>query len=356
MTTFRSARALRRGALALTLGLGLVASACAPEPTPPTPNQAAAHNAGVWMNAQFTAGHAFPGPFGGESAVSAAEAIADLDALGVGQAQQADRLARLEADTPTAITDGTNDVPGNLARIILAVVATGGNPRAFAGLDLVARLEATVGVDGRFGAQSPLYDGVYRQGLALAALSVVTPRPASITPGAGQSLADLPAVAWLADQQCADGSWMAYRADTSAPCVEDPATWTYKDSNAAAMATLGLTAIGATAPVDPTTWFQSVRGTDGGWGAFPPASTTPSDADSTGLVIAALEALGHVPDDTAYAKLRSFQILEPAPVADRGAFVYQWPWDASPAVPSIMAMFDSVTALFDETWPQALVP
>jgi len=182
MTTFRSARALRRGALALTLGLGLVASACAPEPTPPTPNQAAAHNAGVWMNAQFTAGHAFPGPFGGESAVSAAEAIADLDALGVGQAQQADRLARLEADTPAAITDGTNDVPGNLARIILAVVATGGNPRAFAGLDLVARLEATVGVDGRFGAQSPLYDGVYRQGLALAALSVVTPRPASITP------------------------------------------------------------------------------------------------------------------------------------------------------------------------------
>jgi len=73
-------------------------------------------------------------------------------------------------------------------------------------------------------------------------------------------------------------------------------------------------------------------------------------------VIAALEALGHVPDDTAYAKLRSFQILEPAPVADRGAFVYQWPWDASPAVPSIMATFDSVTALFDETWPQALVP
>ena len=47
MTTFRPARALRRGALALTLGLGLVASACAPEPTPPTPNQAAAHNAGV---------------------------------------------------------------------------------------------------------------------------------------------------------------------------------------------------------------------------------------------------------------------------------------------------------------------
>jgi len=251
MTTFRSARALRRGALALTLGLGLVASACAPEPTPPTPNQAAAHNAGVWMNAQFTAGHAFPGPFGGESAVSAAEAIADLGALSVGQAQQADRLARLEADTPAAITDGTNDVPGNLARIILAVVATGGDPHDFAGLDLVARLESTIGADGRFGAQSPLYDGVYRQGLALAALSVVTPRPTSITPGAGQSLADLPAVAWLADQQCSDGSWMAYRADTSAPCVEDPATWTYKDSNAAAMATLGLTAIGATAPVDP---------------------------------------------------------------------------------------------------------
>ena len=85
MTTFRSARALRRGALAPTLGLGLVASACARSP-PPTPNRAAAHNAGVWMNAQFTAGHAFPGPFGGERTVGAAEAIADLDALSVGQA------------------------------------------------------------------------------------------------------------------------------------------------------------------------------------------------------------------------------------------------------------------------------
>ena len=107
-------------------------------------------------------------------------------------------------------------------------------------------------------------------------------------------------------------------------------TW---DSNAAAMATLGLTAIGATAPVDPTTWFQSVRGTDGGWA--PSRRRRPrrrTRLDRSGDRRAG--GPGHVPDDTAYATLRSFQISSPLTVADQ-AFVYQWPWDASPAVPSM---------------------
>jgi hypothetical protein len=145
---------------------------------------------------------------------------------------------------------------------------------------------------------------------------------------------------------------MAFRSDTTTPCVEDPATWTYKDSNGSAMAALGLTAVGATAPLDPTTWFMSVRGNDGGWGAFPAGATTASDADSTGLVIAALEALGHAPDESAYASLRSFQLGDAAPAAGRGAFFFQ-PTNPSP---NTYATLDAVTALFDQTWPQALVP
>ncbi|UDY36174.1 hypothetical protein [Dermatobacter hominis] len=362
MTTTPSRRALRRVAVVLTASLAVLAAACVPEApaptttttTPASPEQVARQQAAAWLDAQFTEDHWFPGPFNSAQpdAANAAQAIADLHVLGVGAGDEAARLARLEADTPGAIDDGTGGVAGVLARIILAVVATGGDPRDFAGTDLVARLEGTIQADGRFGVQSPLYDGAYRQGLALAALSTVTPRPASITPAAGGSIEDLPAVAWLIDQQCADGAWMAFRADTSTDCVEDPASWTYKDSNGAAMAALGLVAVGATAPVDPTAWLLSVRGTDGGWGAFPPGPSTPSDANSTALVIAALEALGETPDAAALEALRSFQLGASAPAAAQGAFFYQ-SWDTSP---SSLATLDAVAALLDEPWPQALVP
>jgi len=309
--------------------------------------------AGTWLDRQFSVQHWFPGfdpslP----DPVNASQAVANLAALDLGGASQSDRLARLVADMPSATNDGTGDIPGTLARYILAVVATGGDPRSFGGSDLVARLEATIQPDGLFGVQYPGFDGAYRQGVSLAALSLVSPRPASIKPADGQTIEDVPAVAWLLDQQCDDGSWMAFRSDTSTACVEDPNTWTYKDSNGSAMAVLGLSAVGATAPVDPASWFASVRGNDGGWGAFPAGATTTSDADSTGLVIAALESLGDAPDESAYAVLRSFQLGASAPAADQGAFT----WMLTPAAPNAYATLDAMTALFDETWPQALVP
>jgi hypothetical protein len=362
MTTTPTRRTLRRATVVLAASLAVLAAACVPEapaPTttttaPPSGNELSLQQAATWLDAQFTAAHWFPGPFNSTvpDAANAAQAIADLHVLGVGADDEAARIARLVADTPAAINDGTGDVAGTIARIILAIVATGGDPRDVGGIDLVARLEGTIQPDGRFGVQSPLYDGSYRQGLALAALSVVTPRPASISPGPGQAIEELPAVAWLIDQQCADGAWMAFRADTGTDCVEDPGSWTYKDSNGAAMAVLGLVAVGATPPVDPAPWFLSVRGDDDGWGAFPPGPTTPSDANSTALVIAALEALGQTPDDAAYDALRSFQLGASAPAADQGAFFYQ-SWDLSP---SSLATLDAVAALLAEPWPQALVP
>lgn len=350
MNTNRS-RTMRRWGAVTVAAVALVLASCAPGPA--TPNQAALQSAGTWLDSQFTAQNWFPGfnP-ANPDAVNAAQAVANLAALGIGPQSQSARLSRLADDMTTAMNDGTADVPGTIARYILAIVATGGNPRSVGGADLVDRLEATIQPDGRFGAQYPGFDGAYRQGVSLAALSVVSPRPVSITPGPGQTIADLPAVAWLLDQQCDDGSWMAFRSDTEAPCVEDPDTWTYKDSNGSAMAVLGLSAVGATAPADPANWFDSVRGDDGGWGAFPAGPTTVSDADSTGLVIAALESLGDAPDESAYTALRSFQLGSSAPAADQGAFTWQL---AAPA-PNAYATLDAMAALFDETWPQSLVP
>jgi hypothetical protein len=94
-----------------------------------------------------------------------------------------------------------------------------------------------------------------------------------------------------------------------------------------------------------------VRGDDGGWGAGPAGPTTESDANSTGLVIAAIEATGVSPSESAYAALRSLQLGASAPAADRGAFR----WKSSLPGTNRLATLDAMSALFDEVWPAALL-
>lgn len=367
MTTTTTRNRPRRRIAAVVTGViasvGLASTACVPDPgappatttstVPSTANQASLDAAATWVLSQFDATGRMPGwspeyPDTGNAVLG----VANLAALHKGAATASERLDALEADFETYADEGAGDRPGALARVIMAVVASGGDPRSFGGTDLVARLEATLQPNGLFGAQSPAFDGAFRQGLALSALSIVTPRPASITPGPSQTIADVPTVKWLLDQQCDDGSWLMYRASTIGDCVENPAMWTFKDSNGSALATLGLSAVGATAPVDPEDWFTAVRGDDGGWGTSPAGATTVSDADSTGLVIAALEALGQAPDETAYQALRSFQLGASAPLDEQGAFV--WRLDVPGA--NRLATMDAMTALFDEVWPGALAP
>lgn len=340
--------------LPLLVGLALVAGACTqPAPTQPSPRQQSLDRATDWLLAQFDASGALPNewdpaqPDIGHGVLAAA----DLAALGKGAARAPARLANLEANYEDYVDEGAGDRPGALARVIMAAVAGGADPRDFGGSDLVARLEATLQPSGRFGAQSAAFDGAFRQGLALAALSIVTPRPASITPGPGQTIDDLPAVSWLQDQQCDDGSWLMFRASTVTDCMENPAMWTYKDSNGTALAILGLEAVGADADVSPLGWINAVRGNDGGWGTSPSGPTQISDADSTGLVIAALKALGVTPDAAAYTALIAFQLGVSAPVADRGAFVWQLPSTS----PNRLATLDGIVGLFNGVWPAVLI-
>lgn len=321
-------------------------------PTEPTADQRSAAAAAQWLLTQFEAdGHM---PFAGAPTVydagNAVLAITDLAALGVGDDSLAVRLDEFEEHMEDYIDQGAGDRAGALARVIMLAVAVGEDPRSFGGSDLVARLEATQQASGLYGAQHAGFDGSFRQGLALAALSLVTPPPASITPGPGQHIQDVAGVAWLIDQQCSDGSWMMFRASTTGPCVENPAMWVFKDSNGSALATLGLSAVGADADVDPSLWFDAVRGDDGGWGTGPAGAATESDADSTGLVIAALESLDDPPAESAYEALRSFQMGDSAPVVDRGSFT----WLRSNVAPNRLSTLDAMAALFDRTWPAAL--
>ena len=136
---------------------------------------------------------------------------------------------------------------------------------------VAAAAPSTIGL---FGAQNPTYDGVYRQSLAILGLVATGHTP------------NAPAIAWLLAQQCSDGSFTAYRANTSAACT--PAS---EDENATAAAIQALVALGkptATA-VAALKHFQLP---DGGFydnTAFGPAA---SDANSTGLALSALVAAG----------------------------------------------------------------
>jgi hypothetical protein len=164
---------------------------------------------------------------------------------------------------------------------------------------------------GLYGAGDPTYDGVWRQSYALLALktSGVTPAPA--------------AVSWLTGQQCADGGFPSYRADTAKAC--DPKL---EDTNATGIAVQALAALGGQDAVTAkaVTWLTGVQNADGGWSYNPGAA---SDPDSTGVVIGAFTATGKDPaavrrsgGGTAYDALRGFQFGCEAKAADRGAYGY----------------------------------
>jgi hypothetical protein len=361
-----SRRAPGRLALALVV-VALASALVACTPAPPSRQGTARNAAAGWLAAQFEPGGLIPSPYDpAQSAFSdSAAAIASLEAIdraeAVTDAAYADLLGRIDE----YVVDGSGaDRPGALARLIIAVVSKGGDARDAAGVDLVARLEATLltggSATGRFGVQDPTYDGVFRQGLALAALSLVSPLPAAVDPGAG-AVEDLPAVAWLLDQQCdsgpAVGGWMSHRSDLSTPCGFDPITWVDVDSNASALAAIGLRAVGADMPADPLAFLLGSRTAEGGW-SYNASPTGTTDPDSTGLAMAALESLGSTPDADAVDALLGFQLTAadaPTP-ADRGAFWYPPFLPSDPHVPNLLATNDALVALLPGVWPANVAP
>ncbi|GAA2831360.1 terpene cyclase/mutase family protein [Kitasatospora paracochleata] len=164
---------------------------------------------------------------------------------------------------------------------------------------------------GLYGKGDPSFDGVWRQSLALTALvqNEVTPADS--------------AVAWLVGQQCADGGWPSYRADTATAC--DPKT---EDSNATALAVQALAALGGhrEQTAKAVEWLKANQNADGSWSYNP---GTPGDADSTALAVSALLAAGTDPSGvtkegrSGYDGLGTFQLGCAAPAEQRGAFAFQ---------------------------------
>jgi hypothetical protein len=338
------AAAAASAAFALALGTPALAA-------PPTsdPDIAADLGAG-WLSREVTSEGFIPSPTDATQPdyANTANAVLAFAAAGVAENQAEAALGYLEAHVDEAVQAGESDAPGPLATLILAVDALGDDPRNFGGEDLVARLLATQQADGPdaglFGSQDPTFDGAYRQGLALMALVAVGENN-----DAGEQ--------WLIEQQCEDGGWTAYRAETTVPCPPpSPSTFTGPDSNSTAVALSGLAAAGAEPAQDVVEFLESTQGADGGW-AYIPATDQQSDPNSTALVIQALFAAGLDPTGDArfdesggdpLSRLLAFQLGCEA-AEDAGAFFF--PVAGSDPTPNMLATVQAVPAAAGEPFP-----
>ncbi|WP_175439060.1 terpene cyclase/mutase family protein [Streptomyces vilmorinianum] len=207
---------------------------------------------------------------------------------------------------------------GAAAFAAAAVLCTGLAPAATAAPSPSAT-PAPVIPSGLYGTKDPTYDGVWRQSVALIAQTTSGVQPAE------------QAVTWLREQQCDSGAFASYRPDPTKPC--DPATML--DTNATAVAVQALTGARprsadpeaqARAATAGAGWLKGVQNKDGGWGYNP---GSPSDANSTSIVISALTALGEKPGEVKSAEGRTpydalLGLALPCSAKDgAGAFAYQ---------------------------------
>lgn len=218
---------------------------------------------------------------------------------------------------------------GDTAKVILAAVATGENPRDFGGADLVAALEGMLGNDGKFGGEN---DFQFSHCLAILALkSVSRPIPAA-------------AVDYLKNTQIEDGTW----------------AWSFStvagegDNNSAALAVMALIAAGEPADSEiiqkTITHFQGQQNDDGGFPYINPSDYgTDSDANSTAVVLQALIAAGEDPAtwvkgeaNTPVTALDGFQ-------NEDGSFA----WQLAFPDPNFLATVQAVPAVVGKVYPIA---
>jgi hypothetical protein len=344
----KNLRAGAAGVLALVLlGVGIGGSGAAP-PTAEPP-LAADYGAG-WLADQIQPDGSLPGGF--DPLGDAGNAALSLAAAGEGGEAFDRAVGHVEANIDDFVAypfDPTIDDPGRLGKAIMLAELAGADPTSFGGTDLVARLEATLGLlePGLYGANDPSFDGVFRQGLAITAL---------LAAGEGSVPA---AVQWLVDQQCdapaaSAGAWEDYRADTNVACAApDPVTFSGPDTNSTALAIMALEATG-TPYLDPSAFLDAAQEDDGGWPFIPGSGTDPS---STSLVIRALVAMGEDPaawtesGGDPWTALLSFQQGCDADVEDRGAFTSTFA--DPPGTPDVLSTIDGVAGAAGQPYPLA---
>ncbi|MCX6069778.1 MAG: cell wall anchor protein [Chloroflexi bacterium] len=226
------------------------------------------HAAAAWMRTQQQPDGGFSNGFvPGSDAATTADAVLGIVAAGedpsewnAGGSSPMDLLR-------VAVSSGSVVGPGAFAKVTLAVVAAGDEPRDFGGVDLVGKILQGYSSDaGMFGG------GPYDSALAIQALAA-----------AGEPLPE-GAIAGLLATRLADATY-SFNGDQALGAG---------DSNTTAMAVMALIAAGERDDVAPSlAYFRSVQNEDGGWTyQKPSAFGEDTDANSTALVLQALAAAG----------------------------------------------------------------
>ena len=231
--------------------------------------------ASVWLREQQDASGGFLGFSGEPDPGTTTDAVIALYA-----AQERDPAAASSLDAAVTYLEENGTAyagtgPGQAAKLALAVVAGGRDPRDFAGLDLVAAMTAPLatpvpeGVTGIFG------DDLYDHALVLIALSA-----------AGETIPEV-ALEPLRAAQGEEGGW-AFDGST------DPSA---ADSNTTSLVIQALAASGHAddSMVDRALAFLSTLLVPDGGFAYGPADPLVADANSTALVLQALIAAGEDP-------------------------------------------------------------
>ncbi len=261
----------------------------------------------------------------GSTPANTADAVLAIVAAG-GDAAAFEQGGNSTVDYLAANTTAV-DTSGDLAKLILAAVAAGQNPRTFGGTDSVARLEAMAGADGRIATANDTFVSHLLAVLALASVR----RPISAA-----------AVDQILQAQQDSGGW-AWDGTEATPA----------DTNSTAFAVQALAAAGqagSEAVGRALDYYRSIQNEDGGWPYQSPSDFgTATDANSTAVSIQALIAAGE--DPAAWessggidpvASLEGFQ-------NESGAFA----WQAATPGDNLLATVQALPALAGKTFPLA---
>jgi hypothetical protein len=216
---------------------------------------------------------------------------------------------------------------GDLAKLILAAIAAGENPRGLGGVDSVAKLEALADDDGRIGGEM---DTFVAQPLAVLALaSAQRPIPAA-------------AVNYMKAAQQENGSW-----------AWDGTAETAGDTNTTAFVVQALVAAGEAHSSESVTnalaYAKSIINEDGGWPYQNPSEYgTATDANSTAVTIQAIIAAGQDPAGSGWS------VGDATPVAaleglqnESGAFA----WQAAMPDDNLLATVQALPAVAGKALP-----
>ena len=280
------------------------------------PGDDAAARALAWLAAQQNSDGGFSGGFSpGSGAGSTADVVLAVVAAG-GDASGWQKDGRSPLDYMEAqVRAGRVTKPGEIAKTVLAVVATGQDPRRFGGVDLVARLNA-LRKSGGYG--GTLYEDT------LVVLALVN---------AGQSAPE-DVVARLIVAQTDDGAW-AFTGDTASGAG---------DTNTTALVVQALIAAGRRDAIGRALdYFRRTQNADAGWPyQSPSAFGTETDSNSTANVLQALVAAGEPLSDWSQAgQSDPLGALVHLQDAQTGAFNYQ----ASAPGANLLATAQAIPAL-----------